>query len=246
MDAPDRAAVVVAHPGHELMIHHFMERHRPLYFCLTDGSGGAAQPRMESTARLLQAVGATPGPICSRFTDREIYRLLLDHRTDVFVSLRDELAHSLADAGITCVVGDAMEGVNPVHDICRALIDSAATRVAAQSFEFSLDESPRAKPGALQLSLDGDALTRKLDAARAYPAMRREVEWALERFGVEQFANECLNPSSWSEMTDEFATARPRYETYGQLRVQEGRYHDVIRYREHVLPIFTALKQWTT
>ena len=38
-----RTAVVVGHPGHELMVYHWIESHRPLYCCLTDGSGGAAE-----------------------------------------------------------------------------------------------------------------------------------------------------------------------------------------------------------
>src|SRR5262245_22036197 len=242
MGALDKAAVVVAHPGHELMVHHFMELHQPLYFCLTDGSGGAAQPRMDSTARLLQSVGATAGSIYGRLADREIYQLLLDHKVNVFVELCDELARSLIDGGITIIAGDAIEGFNPIHDVCRALIDGAAARAGrAKSYEFSLDETPRAAPGALRLALDDDALQRKLEAARAYPESGREVEWALERFGAARFADEFLNPSSMEAKVAEFAAARPRYETYGQVRVHEGRYRDVIRYGEHVLPVFVAL-----
>ena len=103
------AAVVVAHPGHELVIHHYLERHRPLYLCLTDGSGGKGQSRLASTSRLLQGVGASRGPIYGRFSDKEVYRILLDGRVDVFVDLVNELAGSLIDADIQCVTGDAME-----------------------------------------------------------------------------------------------------------------------------------------
>jgi hypothetical protein len=34
-----KTAVIVAHPGHEMVVYHWMERHRPLYFCLTNGAG---------------------------------------------------------------------------------------------------------------------------------------------------------------------------------------------------------------
>src|SRR5436309_880969 len=144
----DKISVVVAHPGHELMIHHFIERSRPVYFCLTDGSGGGARPRVESTTRLLRQVGGTPGGIYGRFRDREIYRLLLDRRVEVFAGLADELAKNLMDHGIECVAGDAMEGFNPGHDICRALIDSAVAIVEArtgrllQNYEFVLHNDP--------------------------------------------------------------------------------------------------------
>ena len=34
-----KAALIVAHPGHELRVHHWMELARPLVLVLTDGSG---------------------------------------------------------------------------------------------------------------------------------------------------------------------------------------------------------------
>ena len=52
------SALVVAHPGHELRVFHWMERTRPLYCCLTEGSGGAASSRMRSTDIVLERVGS--------------------------------------------------------------------------------------------------------------------------------------------------------------------------------------------
>ena len=125
-------AIIVAHPGHELVVHHYMEVHRPLYFCLTDGSGGNAQSRLASTDRLIDQVGARRGAIYGRFSDKEVYRLLLEGHANVFVDLRNELADSLIDADIQCVAGDAMEGFNPGHDVCRALIRSEERRVGKE------------------------------------------------------------------------------------------------------------------
>ncbi|MGH9424475.1 MAG: hypothetical protein ACRD3J_31170 [Thermoanaerobaculia bacterium] len=110
-------AIAVAHPGHELLVHHHLERYRPLYFCLTDGSGATGQSRLPSTESLLQRTGARPGSIYGRFSDREIYRLLLEGRGDVFRALAGELADSLIDADIRWIAGDAMEGFNPGHDL---------------------------------------------------------------------------------------------------------------------------------
>ena len=78
------ALLVVGHPGHELMVHGWLEAARPLVMVLTDGSGHAGVSRLPSTAALLARAGATPGPIFGRFTDVELYRALLDCRTDVF------------------------------------------------------------------------------------------------------------------------------------------------------------------
>lgn len=242
----EKAAVVVAHPGHELVVHRWMELHRPLYFCLTEGSGGAGSARIGSTDRLLQRIGATRGPIHGRFSDKEAYRLLLDGRADVFVALVHELAESLDGADVTSVAGDAMEGFNPVHDVCRALIDAAVALIATRrgrvlrNYEFSLHDG--AGTDALVVDLDPQALDRKIAAAREYPEMRDEVDAALARAGVAAFSSERLGLSSRLAKMSEFAVTPPPYEGYGERRVGEGRYREVIRYRQHVLPILTALE----
>lgn len=237
----DKVAVVVAHPGHELVVHRWMELHRPIYFCLTEGSGGAGSPRIESTDRLLKRVGAVHGSIYGRFSDKETYQLLLDGRVDVFVALANELAEELAGAGVTCVAGDAMEGFNPVHDICRGLIDAVARRAGIErNFEFSL-HAPAGSDG-MVIELDPDALDRKIAAAREYRGLRDEVEAALAREGVAAYATERLCPSTRRKKMSEFAVTPPSFEAFGEQRVGEGRYREVIRYRRHVLPVLSALE----
>src|SRR5258708_24526474 len=242
-------AVVVAHPGHELVVHHYMERSRPLYFCLTDGSGNNGQSRLPSTNRFLRGIGANPGAIYGRFSDKDVYRLLIEGQVDVLVSLMNELAESLISAEIDSVAGDAMEGLNPAHDVCRALVDSAVATIktrtgrALQNYEFAVHNDPAANAeGALiRLDLDDDALNRKLDAAIAYREVQDEVQDALDRFGRHSFAVECLRPSSTRAMLEQFETTPPRYESIGEGRVSEGRYREVLRYRQHVRPVFNAL-----
>jgi hypothetical protein len=242
----EKMAVVVAHPGHELVVHRWMEIHRPLYFCLTEGSGGAGSARIQSTDRLLQRIGAAPGGIHGRFSDKEAYRLLLDGRAEVFVALAHELAEELDGAGVTCVAGDAMEGFNPVHDVCRALIDASVALIAARrgrvvrNYEFSLHDG--AGTDAVVIELDAEAFDRKIAAAREYPEMRDEVEAALARGGAAAYATERLGPSSRRAKMSEFAVTPPPYEAYGEMRVGEGRYREVIRYRQHVLPVLSAIE----
>lgn len=256
----DKISIVVAHPGHELMVHHLIERSQPMYFCLTDGSGGGAKSRIESTTRLLRQVGATPGGIYGRFSDREIYRLLLDRRVDVFAGLADELAKNLIDHRIECVAGDAMEGFNPGHDVCRALIDGAVAIVQTrtgrvlQNYEFALhnDIASAAAGATIRLTLDNAALERKIAAAMAYPEMQGEVRAALSKFGKQSFSVEYLRPATTSAMMHKFEITPPRYELLGEIRVSEGRYSEIVRYREHLFPVFAALgltkhqEQWTT
>lgn len=243
----------MAHPGHELRVFHWMEQERPLYFCLTEGSGGAAESRMASTTALLERVGARPGSLYGRYPDKAIYRLLLDGRTDVFVQLARELADGLLAAGIDRVAGDAVEGFNPAHDICRFLIDGAVEIVRRRTdreirnCEFVLDSRPDDCPEAVRaeatwIHLDEAALDRKIDSALRYRELRDEVEGALERFGRRAFAVECLRPATTSLMIERFSVDVPAYERHGERRVREGRYDDVIRYRQHVLPVRAAIE----
>jgi hypothetical protein len=247
------SAIVVAHPGHELRVFHWMEQVRPLYCCLTEGSGGAGSSRMPSTDVVLERVGSRPGPIYGRYSDKEIYRFLLAGQTDVFAALVEELAGMFASAGIDEVAGDAVEGFNPSHDVCRFVIDGAVALAARRTGrpidnrDFVLEARPDACPEASRdaatwLRLDDAALDRKIDAALQYPELRPEVHAALERFGRSAFAVECLRPAATPLMLDAMDGEVPFYERYGEQRVREGRYAEIIRYRQHVLPVRAAIE----
>ena len=70
-----------------------------------------------------------------------------------------------------------------------------------------------------------------------------EVQAAIERFGRAAFAVECLRPVQTGLILAAFAREPPAYERYGEQRVREGRYPDVIRYRQHVLPVRLAIER---
>jgi hypothetical protein len=246
------SAIVVAHPGHELRVFRWMEQSRPLYCCLTEGSGGAASSRMPSTDVVLARVGATAGPIYGRFADKEIYQLLLAGRREVFVGLSHELADALVAGGIDHVAGDAVEGFNPTHDVCRFVIDGAVAIVrertgrTIRNDDFVLDTSPDTCPEAVRaaatwIRLDDAAPEHKIDAALQYPELQDEVHAALDRYGRSAFAVECLRPVTTASMLDAFEREPPAYERHGERRVHEGRYDQIIHYRQHVLPVRAAI-----
>jgi hypothetical protein len=247
-------ALIVAHPGHELRVFRWMEKFRPFYCCITEGSGGNGASRIASTSALLRKVGVTPGPIYGRYPDREVYQLLLNGNIEVFAQLANELADFLVEADITYVAGDAVEGFNPVHDVCRFVIDGAVERVrkrtgrVVQNHDFVLDGKPDACPeslrsGVARLELDDEALNRKIDAAFAYRELREEVDFALGRFGRGAFGVEYLRPTMTRIMLEQFDHELPAYEQYGEIRVNEQRYDEIIRYRQHVLPVRQAIEE---
>ncbi len=267
----ERAALVVAHPGHELRVYGWLEAARPRVFVLTDGSGHLQQSRAPSTEALCSVAGASRGPIFARFTDTALYAGILDHDFELFTGLADELADALVRDETQVVAGDAAEGYNPAHDACRLLIDAAVALAHKMSddridnYEFTLvgppdecDEELRA--AAHWLHLDDATFARKLAAAHNYDGLAAEVEAALSGAGSEGLrANRDIaartgltNLAASGEMfrVECLRPARsgaqrfnepPFYEHYGERQVAAGHYSRVLRYREHMLPLAEAL-----
>jgi hypothetical protein len=115
-------------------------------------------------------------------------------------------------------------------------------------FDFPLTGRPDNCPNefrdkAIWVSLDADAVRRKLLAAEGYPELKAEVDAAREKFGDAPFAIECLRPvtdlASHLKDTGEV----PFYEKHGEARAASGYYSDVIRRKEHMLPLTQRLWQ---
>jgi len=247
-----RTFLVVGHTGHELRIYSWLMRARPVVHVLTDGSGSDGEPRITSTTALLDQVGATRGAIYGRMSDREIYASILEGEHARFIALAEELAADIVQNHVEVVAGDAVEGFNPSHDICRYVINAAVRLASASSgrrissYAFPLESAPDALPGSvrssvLRVQLDDPMLDQKLQAARAYAELRPEVERTLERFGTEPFRTECLWPVDLTDPYDWDPDRIPYYESYGAERVASGAYQHVVTFREHVKPLADAL-----
>ena len=249
---PGPAALVIAHPGHELRVHGWLEWARPTVFVLTDGSGHGSHGRLASSARLIQRSGGRTGSVCGRFTDRELYDTILEGRVSVLTGLVTELADAFVAGRFEYVVADAAEGYNPGHDLCRYVVDAAVETARAglpetfKSFEMDLAAAPDPAAGgtsarAVCMDLDDAALERKLGAAREYVEMSAEVDAALGRWGADAFRHECLRETPF-DGDDEEPAAIPYYERHGERRRADGTYDQVIRYREHIRPLRDALR----
>jgi hypothetical protein len=241
-------ALLVAHPGHELRVHGWIERERPIVYVITDGSGSRQEPRTEATRRLLAAAGARPGPVFGRVDDVELYRALLrgDHRP--FVELFEEIADSAAREGVSVLAADEAEGYNPAHDVARLLANAVAGRAARsglpiESLAFPLEAAPGAGTGevAVRLELDDEAFARKLAAARAYAAMAGEVDRAVAGHGADAFRIETLRRADPGFDLETVHGPTPFYERFGERRVADGVYPEVVRFRAHLQPLAVRL-----
>ncbi len=241
----ESAALIVGHPGHELLVYGWMCRVRPVVCVLTDGSGGDRESRLKKTAGILSGVGAVPGPIFGRFPDAALYARMLSRDFDFFIDLAEELAEHLAAIRATFVVGDAAEGYNTGHDVCRLLIDTAvalASRRAGRrirNLAVALVGDPaRTAPGAMRIAISRDVWQRKVAAAQNYPELAAEVDRAVAQFGDAAFAVETLLPV--------VPLTLPRgpayYEQFGTEQVAAGKYPAIIRRDDHLAPLVAALR----
>ena len=235
---PSPAALVVAHPGHELRLHHWLERARPRVFVLTDGSGSGAS-RIRSTLEVLAATGCTAGSIVAPFTDHEIYRMLLAGDVDRVLMTTLDLAEDFVEHEIRAVVADACEWYNPTHDLCSVMARLAAQRAGVRiaSYEYAVTGASDAGE---MLELDDAALARKTAAAHRYDALSTEVETLLQRVGVDALRREVLRPIA-ADVLPPVPTSKPFYETHGESRVAAGRFSTVIRYEQHFRPFVEKL-----
>src|SRR5258705_2148570 len=245
-----RTALVIGHPGHELRVFHWLEMVRPTVFVLTDGSGRSGHSRLPETTRILEQAGASRGSFYGRLTDGEAYNAILNRDFDLFIELARELARFLIDETVGYVAGDALEGYNPTHDVCRLVIGTAV-EIASQSgnkgvenFDFPLTGAPDkgARNHDIRIELDDDAFARKMAAVRACAELESEVNDAIASNSERAFRVECLRAVGNNEIRfgqDD----QPYYERYGEKQVDAGHYREIIRYREHVLPLAEALRR---
>ncbi|SES66242.1 hypothetical protein SAMN05216412_101137 [Nitrosospira multiformis] len=98
------------------------------------------------------------------------------------------------------------------------------------------------------IELNERELAHKLETMREYASraggiLQQEVEDAFRSYGEEAFGREYLYAAvlPGKEPERNFLQQKPFYEIRGEQRVADGRYRDVIRFHEHVLPIMNRL-----
>jgi hypothetical protein len=249
-----REALVAGHPGHELRVHGWLSSAKPLTFVITDGSGASGVARIASTEAILREAGAGRGSVFGALTDRAAYEAILAADLRLFRDFADAIAHDFVALGITSVAGDGWEGYNPMHDVCRLVIDAAAAIAshrggqAIANWSFPLAGRPDVQPPGVEtrtIALDDEAFARKLARAAEYRELAADVAWAFDEYGRDAFRTEVLarvERPSWEDTR--FLDETPFYEAHGETRVAQGRYARIIRYRDHIVPIAESLRQF--
>jgi hypothetical protein len=247
-----RPAFLAGHPGHELKVFGWIDEYKPRVYVITEGSGRQGVPRLSSTAELLAGLGVEKDPVFGWISDRDLYRATLARDTGLFLALLDCITESFIVNCVDLVVGDAMEGFNPAHDLCRTLVDASVEAVSRKTgrripnYKFCLTEWERSRredhgPECSHFILDNQALNKKIEAAEKYAELKDEVHEAIAIRGKEYFRIECLKTVSEPFCQWDYS-GTPEYEVRGEQRVAEGVYPAVIRFEQHVLPIAAAIR----
>lgn len=244
--------VYLGHPGHELRIFDWLRQQKPPLWAITDGSGSEATSRVHLSAQVLTAAGI---PLQARFgqcSDKAFYALILSGDPAFFLEQVEALAQAIVTAGHDTIVSDADEGYSTTHDLCHVIAGAAAARASALTgraithLDFPLVGNPRGDPArgqatAVTHDLDEPGIRLKVEVALNYgraasPALLAEVEQTLAKYGTAAFAREMLFVARRTAYGTRFDT-KPYYETYGETRAAEGCYDQIIRYREHMMPL---------
>lgn len=253
--AEPASALLLSHPGHELRLHGFVERARPLVWVVTDGSGRQAAKRTRSSAAVIRSVGARAGAVFGRMSDRELYAAVRGGELALFIALAQEIADALVSQAIVRLVSDAPEHRILAHDLIAAVADAAVALAerrghAVAHYDFPLHAAPETCPPhalerAVRVELDDEALARKRSAAERYPEIAGEVAHDRLQHGDRAFRVELLRP-----VGRPFARIRPLgsppWQLHGEELVRAGVYPEAIRYDRHVAPIVDGLRRFAT
>lgn len=168
--------------------------------------------------------------------------MILECNTDLLLAIATDLAEEFQRYRPSMIVNDAVEGYNPVHDLCRLVVGAAIALadIDATQHEYAVVGHPRAAGATSSIELDDVEFAAKMERARRTSATLPDVEVVLSRYGEDAYRHEAFRHIvDWTVLDSH---TPPEYERHGEQRVAKGRYAQVIRQRDHMLPLRDALR----
>lgn len=251
-DPARRAALVIAHPAHEIRVLHWLTRVRPHVHILTQGSrSGADSARRQASELLIAAQGATIAKTWGGAWDRDLYDMLLDGKYGRLLHWADELTADLIARDIDLVVADSWQHYNVAHDLTYALALLAvqrARRALGRDIAFvtypvvpqALAPSAPVAPNVATFRLSPTAIAAKIAAIGSTPGVAAESADINGAEGADAHVFETFHSALPLERVLQTPSQTPLYETFGEDRVRAGIYTDVVRW-PHLLRACEAL-----
>lgn len=244
-----KSALIIGHPGHELRAFKFLKDTKPDVYILTDGSGYNNDSRLHQSIKLIESLGASYKEVFTPFKDKELYNIILSGELPKIQTVKEQLFVATSENKYDQIYGDALEGFNPTHDICRYLINGIVAKInkinpskSILNYDFVLDKAPdktsqKEQTNNLCLELSPFEVDMKLKASLNYPELKGEIEMAIERFGISAFSREFYTKITDLNQILNWEGPQPHYEKIGRKRVDSGTYNTCIEFEKHIKPI---------
>jgi hypothetical protein len=173
-------------------------------------------------------------------SDRAWYAALLARDPAPFAAVVATIAAAARRDRPALLVTDAVDGHNPLHDLCEAIGTAVVQDLARDGIRLphrvAAATATAIGSPAETLRLDDAAASRKHDAAAAYAPLAEEVLRILDAEPDALRTERLLAPGfDWPE------TWLPEWEAFGRRRVAEGRFAQAITYAGHVLPMLRRI-----
>ncbi|MCR9223858.1 MAG: hypothetical protein NXH70_07280 [Hyphomonas sp.] len=241
-------AMIIAHPGHELLVLSALRHTQPLTAIFTDGSGSINEPRISYSERILEMAGAVRSSVFGRYSDKDCYAFIKARDSTPFVELRDELVEEFLADNVQQIFSDACEYYNPMHDLASYVADAVTIKLASKrgspADRFVIPIAP--SDGLTRVALKSDAVVSlpqtpddlifKLEAIGAYEPLAQEIQSAKTLEG-EAYLQEKLCLHQPIAQAPGALEIEPFYERFGRERIAAGVYSELITYSEHMMQI---------
>jgi hypothetical protein len=173
-------------------------------------------------------------------SDREWYAAILAGDISAFTKTAEAITAAALTIHAPLIVSDAADGYNPLHDLCQAIASAVVARIARASDlpKFLVSPATANAMGTEPIAwkLKDEAVQLKRIAILANTPVAEEVTRLLAEEPDALYMEQLLVPTfDWP------ANWTPEWEAFGRKRVNEGRFAAPITYRDHVLPLATAL-----
>ena len=157
--------MVFAHPGHELIVAGLMQRHRPHLLFLTRADSGGDQERETIARHGIESLGLLSTATFLDVREPDIFRWIFDCDAAPLLELRGRILAWLHDVKPSVLFGDAFELSNVMHDLGRAVLDSAwrEYRRTRPCDNFELPLASRTEPELWKISASGVSVRRVRD-----------------------------------------------------------------------------------
>lgn len=249
-------AMVFAHPGHELLAVGLLQRHRPHILYLTRADSAGDEEREALAREGLERLELSKQATFLGVPEGDVHRWLLQGDVASILELRGAIADWLRRIEPMQVFGDAFELTNVVHDLGRAILDSAwrerFQRVACANFELPLVCRTDPEPWKLRFQEFPDSSFESISLTQAELKIKQSLaDW----IGTRRMEAEMARP--YFDLGKEIFRQVPadrdysvppeglqrHYDEWGQIQVQLGKYAQPILFADHFVPLVQQLPQ---